>query len=156
MKVSPVLKTNGIVASIHRIAARVRWPWARDCSYDSRHLLPLPTLDGGSGLWGNGGRLRIVVIYCVTVGSLSRELKLPSGSLLRLSFSHRYAVYRGGPDETRTRDLCHAKAALSQLSYGPKIIPGYSTVSVLDFLSIATAKRRYEVYHAAFARFKCA
>jgi hypothetical protein len=29
-------------------------------------------------------------------------------------------VFKGGPDETRTRDLRHAKAALSQLSYGPK------------------------------------
>ena len=26
---------------------------------------------------------------------------------------------KSGPGETRTRDLCHAKAALSQLSYGP-------------------------------------
>jgi hypothetical protein len=30
-----------------------------------------------------------------------------------------------GPDETRTRDLRHAKAALSQLSYGPLYAVGY-------------------------------
>ncbi len=75
---------------------------------------------------------------------------------LRSAFYLQITEKKSGPDETRTRDLCHAKAALSQLSYGPKIKPGYSTVSVLNFRSIATAKRRYEVYHAAFARFKCA
>jgi hypothetical protein len=31
----------------------------------------------------------------------------------------KYAISGSGPDETRTRDLRHAKAALSQLSYGP-------------------------------------
>ena len=36
-----------------------------------------------------------------------------------LCFTCKTADFRSGPDETRTRDLCHAKAALSQLSYGP-------------------------------------
>ena len=39
--------------------------------------------------------LRAVVLCCKTVG------------------------FRSGPDETRTRDLRHARAALSRLSYGP-------------------------------------
>jgi hypothetical protein len=36
-----------------------------------------------------------------------------------LCFPCKTGGFRSGPDETRTRDLRHAKAALSQLSYGP-------------------------------------
>lgn len=39
----------------------------------------------------------------------------------KISDTHRTDKrFRSGPDETRTRDLRHARAALSQLSYGPK------------------------------------
>ena len=39
-----------------------------------------------------------------------------------------FAIYnyvKSGPEGTRTPGLCHAKAALSQLSYGPKKNLGY-------------------------------
>ncbi len=35
------------------------------------------------------------------------------------SFACKSAQKESGPDETRTRDLRHARAALSRLSYGP-------------------------------------
>jgi hypothetical protein len=44
------------------------------------------------------------------------------------TFNLQNHLFQGGPDETRTRDLCHAKAALSQLSYGPKVNPGYTSI----------------------------
>jgi hypothetical protein len=39
-------------------------------------------------------------------------------------FTCKSAKKESGPDETRTRDLRHAKAALSQLSYGPLLAVG--------------------------------
>ena len=36
-----------------------------------------------------------------------------------VSFLRSWSVSASGPDETRTRDLRHARAALSRLSYGP-------------------------------------
>jgi hypothetical protein len=45
-----------------------------------------------------------------------------------LRFTCKTQEFESGPDETRTRDLCHAKAALSQLSYGPKTKPGNTSI----------------------------
>ena len=52
----------------HSSKDRPRAPRTRYDSHDPRHLQSLPVLDGRSGLWGDGGCLRIAVTYRVTVG----------------------------------------------------------------------------------------
>src|SRR5215207_1503639 len=56
----------------------------------------------------------LMYYWCIRGQEISRPFCLPR------SFTCKTQLFLGGPDETRTRDLCHAKAALSQLSYGPK------------------------------------
>ena len=64
----------------------------------------------------------LMYYWCIRGQEISRPFCLPR------SFTCKTQLFLGGPDETRTRDLCHAKAALSQLSYGPKVNPGYTSI----------------------------
>ena len=58
----------------------------------------------------------------------TQALEVAQVLITALLFTCKPKDLRSGPDETRTRDLCHAKAALSQLSYGPKVNPGYTSI----------------------------
>ena len=62
-------------------------------------------------------RLRYVVRVAARL--LHESLSLSEPPRLLLAFYLQIREKERGPDETRTRDLRHARAALSQLSYGP-------------------------------------
>ena len=75
------------------------------------------TCDNRRSLWNVTLRRRPATLLH---GCCTRPRQRSRASIHNLLFTCKNRDSRSGPDETRTRDLCHAKAALSQLSYGPE------------------------------------
>ena len=80
--------------------------------HNSRHLLPRAPQ--------HAGRCRPRPRRRAALAGCSRGPRVNTGILFSfLRFTCKHKEKGCGPDETRTRDLRHARAALSRLSYGP-------------------------------------